>query len=85
MIKYENHCCSCAVPAYPCMGSSCPNVNVPVYYCDCCGDDTYAEYEIEGEHYCEGCANCYLKEIFYDLTLLEKAKLLNVDIKSLED
>ena len=34
MIKYENHCCSCAVPAYPCIGNSCPYMNVQVYYCD---------------------------------------------------
>lgn len=85
MIKYENHCCDCAVPGYPCIGESCPNISVPVYYCDCCADDTRAEYEIDGEHYCEGCASCYLKEIFYDLTMSEKAELLNVNVKRLED
>lgn len=85
MIRYENHCCSCAVPGYPCIGSACPNVNVPVYYCDVCYDDTYAEYEIEGEHFCESCAKCYMKEAFCDLTLSEQAEVLDIDMKRLEE
>ena len=42
MIKYENHCCDCAVPGYPCIGNSCPYIDIPVYYCDSCNDDTLA-------------------------------------------
>lgn len=56
MIKYENHCCGCAAPGYPCLGSACPFVDVPVYYCDRC------KYEIDGDVYedddgdlCEDC------------------------------
>ena len=71
MIKYENQCCGCAVPGYPCQGSSCPCLNVPIYYCDTCNDDTYAEYEIEGEHYCREHAKEYLKEV-YRLLLVKK-------------
>lgn len=85
MIRYENHCCDCAVPAYPCIGNSCPRVNVPVYYCDCCNNDTYAKYDIEGEHYCEDCAKEYLKEVFEDLTISEQAEVLDITLKSLED
>lgn len=85
MIKYENHCCGCAVPAYPCIGNSCPNINVPAYYCDICNNDTYAEYDIGSEHYCEEHAEEYLKEIFEELTVLEQAKILNVSIKNLEE
>lgn len=85
MIKYENHCCSCAVPGYPCMGNSCPNVNVPVVYCDCCDDDVHAEYDIDGGHYCGDCAETYLKELFNELTLSEQAEVLGVEIKRLED
>ena len=84
MIRYENHCCDCAVPGYPCLGNSCPYINVPTYCCDCCGGDTYAEYNVEGDHYCEACAKEYLKEVFEDLTLLEQAKVLNISIRSLE-
>lgn len=64
MIKYENQCCDCAVPAYPCRGASCPNRSVPVYYCDKCDpkceyplDDVY---EVDGVDLCEDC----LKEKF---------------------
>ena len=34
MTVIENHCCDCAAPGYPCMGSACPNRRVPVFYCD---------------------------------------------------
>ena len=84
MTRYENHCCDCAVPAYPCIGSSCPNINVPTYYCDVCNNGAYAEYDIDGEHYCEDHAKAYLKEAFDDLTLSEQAEALDIDIRSLE-
>lgn len=41
MVKYEDECCGCAVPAYPCMGSACPNRKVPHLYCDKC------KYEVD--------------------------------------
>lgn len=85
MIRYENHCCSCAVPAYPCIGSSCPNINVPVYYCDYCKPDVYAEYKIDDEHYCERCAREYIKRVFNYLTLSEQAELLEIPLESVED
>ena len=85
MIKYENHCCDCAVPAYPCLGNACPNVNVPVYYCDICDNDTYAEYDIDGEHYCEKCAKEYFKEMFENLSVDEQAHLFDYSLQTLED
>lgn len=84
MIKYENHCCGCAVPAYPCIGKSCPYVDVPVYYCDCCSKNKYAEYEIEGGHYCKECTKEYLKDVFDDLMLSEQAEILDINLKKLE-
>lgn len=83
MIKYENHCCSCAVSAYPCIGKSCPNVDVPVYYCDCCDNNIHAEYEIEGSHYCNECTKEYLEETFKDMTIIEQAEILNIQLKRL--
>lgn len=85
MLRYENHCCDCAVPGYPCIGNSCPYINVPVYYCDFCENDVYAKYSIKDGHYCEDCAKAYLKEAFDDMTLSEQAETLNIDIKNLED
>lgn len=61
MVKYENHCCDCAVPGYPCLGSLCPNRNVPQYYCDECGDDIEGDiYDVDGKELCEDC----LKDMF---------------------
>jgi len=48
------------VPGYPCRGSSCPNRDVPVYYCDKCGEELEEVYEVDGEELCEEC----LKEKF---------------------
>ena len=85
MIRYENQCCDCAVPGYPCLGSSCPYVDVPVYYCDACDNEIHTGYEIDGDHYCEGCARQYINECFKDLTLSEQAEALDITLKSLED
>lgn len=68
MLKYENHCCSCASPGYPCLGDACPNRNVPVYYCDKCDpkcEEPLDEvYEVEGEELCESClCDKFRKEI----------------------
>lgn len=61
MIRYENHCCDCATGAYPCFGSSCPNINVPVPYCDECGYEIEEDiYDVDGDELCEDC----LKERF---------------------
>ena len=56
MKKIENHCCSCAVPGYPCQGSACPLTRVEVYYCDKCGEEIEDDiYDVEGEELCERC------------------------------
>ena len=60
MIKIENHCCDCAVPGYPCLGSSCPNRHVEVHYCDKCGEEIEEIFEADCEELCEEC----LKEKF---------------------
>ncbi|WP_295250594.1 hypothetical protein [Ruminococcus sp.] len=80
MRKYENHCVDCELP---CLGSSCPYVNVPVDYCDECGNDN-AEYVIDGDDLCEDCAEKYLKEVFNDLTLSEKADAVDIDLHSID-
>ena len=59
-VKYEDHCCGCATPGYPCLGSSCPNRNISVYYCDQCGEELEEIYDVDGEELCEEC----LKEMF---------------------
>ena len=34
MIAYENHCTGCSDLGLSCLGQSCPNIKVPVFYCD---------------------------------------------------
>ena len=60
MVRYENRCCDCAVPGYPCRGSACPLINVEVHYCDVCGDELDEVYDVDGEELCEH----HLKERF---------------------
>lgn len=59
-LEYENHCCDCAPPGYPCLGASCPNRNVPVHYCDNCGEELDEIYDVDDKELCEEC----LKEMF---------------------
>lgn len=54
-VRYENHCCDCAVPGYPCLGSSCPNRRVEVHYCDRCGEELDNINEHENKELCDSC------------------------------
>lgn len=56
-VRYEDECCGCATESYPCLGSACPNRNVPVYFCDNCKEEFEKEelQEIDGKHYCKEC------------------------------
>ena len=54
-IRYEDECCGCAVPAYPCMGDACPNRNVQHFYCDKCDEDVEELYETENGQLCTEC------------------------------
>lgn len=58
MIKYENECCDCAVPAYPCLGEACNLRHVKHLYCDTCKDDVGVLYLYDGQ---ELCIDCLLK------------------------
>lgn len=59
MIKYENECCDCTVPAYPCIGDLCKNRNVPHIYCNVCGDEMSEDdsgYDLDIDyHVCGKC------------------------------
>ena len=52
--RYENQCCSCAVPAYPCTGE---HKRVKVFFCDECKEDYESDYlcDLYGEHLCVDC------------------------------
>lgn len=55
MIVEENHCCGCAVPAYPCLDDSCSLRHYRVLYCDNCHEEADKLYQLDGEELCESC------------------------------
>ena len=66
MIKIMDFCCDCAVPGYPCLGSSCPRRNVEVHCCDECeepfgGEFNRSIYDVDGDELCEECLKERLK------------------------
>lgn len=78
MRKYENQCVGCPT-GMGCLGSSCPYRNVPKDYCDLCGKEGTI-YRIDRKDYCEDCAKEYFYEMFNNLTIMEMAKVLEVNI-----
>lgn len=78
-VKIENHCVDCGLP---CIGNSCPYCNVSVYYCDDCGNKK-AKYNIDEDDLCESCADKRIQEAFDNLTLLEKAETVGVDLSKI--
>lgn len=83
MREHVNECVGCP-PNMGCLGDLCPYVNVAIDYCDQCGEEG-AEYRIDNEDYCEICAKKYLQGIFDDLSVLEKAELLDEDVSKIDD
>ncbi len=76
MRKYEDHCVGC--PRELCIGKACPYLDVAIDYCDTCGE--IAEYSVNGEDFCKKCIDKYLCDMFGEMILSEKAKLLKIDI-----
>ena len=62
MRKYENECCGCATPAYPCLGSSCPNRNVLHLYCDKCEEEKTL-FHYDGKELCIDCIEGLLEKV----------------------
>ena len=83
MIVYEDRCVMCP-PEMGCLGNDCPKLHVPVHQCDICRRYV-ADYQIDGEDYCETCAKKYIQDAFDDLSLQEKADLLHINLKYAED
>lgn len=57
MVRYENHCCDCATPSYPCKGEQCPLRRVEVHYCDNpkCREQLDEIYDDDGKELCADC------------------------------
>lgn len=78
MIKYKDDCVGCP-PGIGCLGSSCPNRNVPYTYCDKCGDEApvYALND-DDEQLCEECMERELDSIWAGLTFQEKCEIFDI-------
>lgn len=55
MVRYENECCDCASSGYPCLGSTCPNLRVPRFYCDKCKEEVEKLWYYNGLEMCQDC------------------------------
>lgn len=63
MIKYEDECVGCP-PELGCYGDACPNRHIPYYYCDRCGEEVDAYFDINNEMICDNCIHDIVKEMF---------------------
>lgn len=65
-IRFENQCCDCATPAYPCKGALCSRRRVEIHYCegkDCGIDLEETEiYEFNGKEYCLECLGDFFRK-----------------------
>lgn len=64
MKKFISECVGCC--SLPCLGKTCPNTNIPVFYCDICNqeiDSTDGVYEVDEKDLCLECLkNKFRKE-----------------------
>lgn len=82
MKKYENMCVGCP-PETGCLGKICPNINVPMYYCDVC-HLAAAKYTWNGDDYCEDCLKNRIDSDFEQLSVEEKSRTLGYDIVEID-
>jgi hypothetical protein len=71
----ENNCVGCGIPCI-----NCGRKHQEVVKCDTPNCDEYAKYIIDGEDFCEDCAEEILVDKFKDLTIIEMAEALGIKI-----
>lgn len=76
MILHEDMCVGCP-PEIGCLGETCPYKNVPVPYCDECGD--IAIYNLDGKDLCEDCFGEFVQEEINCYSNSDIASLLNMN------
>lgn len=72
MIAYNNECVCCP-PEMGCLGFTCPNLNVPRFYCDGCEEEYEYYYGYEGEYFCE---ECFLEKVMENAKKYTAADLI---------
>lgn len=63
MVRIENECCDCGLP---CIGDSCPYLNVLRLYCDECGEMMDVLYHFDCQELCLDCIEARLERVEYD-------------------
>lgn len=58
MVIHEKRCCNCEY----CIGKECPNMNVPIHYCDDCGTQKQC-YKFDGQELCIDCIAKRLEKV----------------------
>lgn len=82
MTRVEDQCVGCPTEM-GCLGQACPNRNVRIVICDDCGDTAICN--IEGQDFCENCAEHYVNSNFELLELSEKARLLEMNYYKIDN
>jgi hypothetical protein len=62
MVEYEDECVGCSSGS-GCLGSACPNRNVPHFYCDECKEDVETLYYYDGKELCLECIEKMLEKV----------------------
>lgn len=75
----EDKCVDCDLP---CILNSCPYHKKEIYQCDYCNYE--AVYKYDGEDYCEECMERLLQDIFDESNIMDKAKMLGIEIQKIE-
>jgi hypothetical protein len=63
VIRTESGCVDCGLP---CLYEACPNYQVFVYECDCCGDEANSIYYFDGQELCIDCIENRLERVEYN-------------------
>lgn len=60
MLKIEDRCVGCPA-GVPCLGAACPNRDIPVWYCDECGQEL-ERWQLRRLNGNELCFDCFGEE-----------------------
>ena len=78
MINYEDDCVGCP-PEIGCLGSSCPNRNVPHTFCDNCKDESVVySFPDDDVQLCEKCMESELDAEWKQLSFKKKCEYFGV-------
>lgn len=81
MLRMNEGCVDCP-PELGCNCETCSQIH-SYWACDLC--DSAAQYRFDGHDYCRRCIEDILLNEFYDLSISEKAEMMNIELEELEE